>query len=36
MVFRDPDVWTRQGDTWRIDVREATGRPWTEADDEGA
>jgi ketosteroid isomerase-like protein len=34
MVFRYTDVWVRDGDgAWRIDVRQATGRPWTEADD---
>jgi ketosteroid isomerase-like protein len=33
MVFRYTDVWVRDGDSWRIDVRQATGRPWTEADD---
>jgi hypothetical protein len=34
MVFRYTDVWIRDGDSWRIDVRQATGRPWTEADDQ--
>ena len=34
MVFRYTDVWVREGDdAWRIDVRQATGRRWTEADD---
>lgn len=34
MVFRYTDVWVRGDDGgWRIDVRQATGRPWTEADD---
>ena len=33
MVFRYTDVWVREGDgEWRIDVRQATGRPWTDAD----
>jgi ketosteroid isomerase-like protein len=32
MVFRYTDVWVRDDDAWRIDVRQATGRPWTEAD----
>ena len=32
MVFRYTDVWIRDGGSWRISVRQATGRPWTEAD----
>ena len=34
MVFRYTDVWVRGDDgAWRIDIRQATGRPWTDADD---
>jgi ketosteroid isomerase-like protein len=33
MVFRYTDVWVRDGEGWKIDVRQATGRPWTDADD---
>ena len=33
MVFRYTDVWLRTPAGWRIDVRQATGRPWTEAED---
>jgi ketosteroid isomerase-like protein len=33
MVFRYTDVWVRDGDAWRIAVRQATGRPWNESDD---
>jgi ketosteroid isomerase-like protein len=32
MVFRYTDVWIRRADGWRIAVRQATGRPWTDAD----
>ena len=34
MVFRYTDVWVPDGGGWQIDVRQATGRPWTEADDQ--
>ncbi len=34
MVFRYTDIWVSTADGWRIDMRQATGRPWTEADDE--
>jgi ketosteroid isomerase-like protein len=30
MVFRYTDVWLLTPDGWRIDVRQATGRPWNE------
>ena len=32
MVFRYTDVWVRQGRSWKVAVRQATGRAWTEAD----
>jgi hypothetical protein len=32
MVFRYTDVWLRDGQSWRIAVRHATGRPWAERD----
>jgi ketosteroid isomerase-like protein len=32
MVFRYTDVWVRDGRSWRIAVRQATGRPWNDAD----
>ena len=32
MVFRYTDVWVRDETSWRISIRHATGRPWTEAD----
>ena len=33
MVFRYTDVWLRTPAGWRIDVRQATGRPWVEPGD---
>jgi len=32
LVFRYTDAWVRDGEGWKIDVRQATGRPWTDAD----
>jgi ketosteroid isomerase-like protein len=32
MVFRYTDVWIHEAGSWRIAIRQATGRPWTEAD----
>jgi len=34
MIFRYTDVWVPDGTSWQIDIRQATGRPWTEADDQ--